>query len=470
MLLPVRCRVSAILQTVGQIEPHRFRTSFLPKKRYGDNVLRARRLGFRILERSQLVQSSPIIAATHTASPKLFLSRVRRLAECAGAGLLEDDRWIAHEGALPRSELPLSLFQDFAQVFPQGTQSHAAFLLIAPIPTIDETRPLWLVLWDTRPRSEIASHILLARVTELVGQSAMAGRREAERHRQCLLERASATARIGIWSCTLPDERLTWTNGVYDLFELPRSSLVDRGVTLNMYAPESAKQMQALRAEAIATCGDFNFDAQIITAKGNRRWMRITATVDGIDGKARRIFGMKQNITEEKHMAERMRFLAQTDVLTGLANRSLFNARLEDLHGQRNGVPVGALILIDLDDFKAINDTLGHVHGDTCLIKTGERLRQCAPPGALVARIGGDEFAILTDGRDHVDVERLSMTIIGAFEHPIQLGNQQHRVGASLGIAMRAAQDADTLYRDADAALYAAKSAGRGTWRLFNAA
>jgi diguanylate cyclase (GGDEF)-like protein len=402
--------------------------------------------------------------------PELFLGRVRRLGECAGAGLRETDRWIAHEGVLPRSDLPLSLFQDFAQVFPQGTQSYDAFLLIAPIPTIDKIRPLWLVLWDTRPRSEISSYILLARVTELVGQAAMAARRAAEHHRQCLLERASATARIGIWSCTLPNGQLTWTNGVYDLFELPRGSLIDRDTVLKMYTPESAKQMQALRAQAIATCGDFNFDAQIITAKGNRRWMRITATVDGIDGKARRIFGMKQNITEQKHMAERMRILAQTDALTGLANRSLFNAWLEDLHGQRNGVPVGFLILIDLDDFKAINDTLGHAYGDTCLIKTGERLRQCAPPGALVARIGGDEFAILTDGRDPVDVERLSMTIIGALAHPVKLGMQQHRVGASLGVAMRVAQDADTLYHDADAALYAAKSAGRGTWRLFNAA
>lgn len=417
-----------------------------------------------------MAQSSPIIAAPDTALSDCFLERLRHLAGCAGASLLETDRLIAHVGVLPPSGLCLSHFQDFAQVFPEGTHSHVPFLLIAPIPTIDETRPLWLVLWDMQPRSESRSHILLARVTELVGQAAMAGRRAAERHRQLLLERASATARIGIWSCTLPDERLTWTNGVYDLFELPRGSILDRGTTLKMYAVESARQMQALRSKAIATCGDFNFDAQIITAKGNPRWMRITATVDGIDGKARRIFGMKQNITEEKHMAERTRILAETDVLTGLANRSLFNSWLEDLHGQQNGVAVGALILIDLDNFKAVNDTLGHAHGDTCLIRTGERLRQCAPAGALVARIGGDEFAILTDGRERVDMERLSMTIIRAFETPVQLGTQQHLVGASLGIAMRGEHDADTLYRNADAALYAAKSAGRGTWRLVNAA
>lgn len=426
-------------------------------------------IGSSMLGGSPLVQLSPIVTPTDTA-PEHFLGRLRQLAGCAGAGLLQADRWIAHEGALAPADLPPSFFRDFAQVFPQGTQSDTAFLLVAPVPTIDENRHLWLVLWDTRPRSELSSHILLARVVEFVGQAAMAGRRAAERHRQNLLERASATARIGIWSCTLPDERLIWTNGVYDIFELPRGSLVDRGTTLGMYTPDSARQMQALRAEAIATCGDFNFDAEITTSKGNHRWMRITATVDGVDGKARRIFGMKQNITEEKRLAERTRILSETDVLTGLANRSLFNARLEDLLGRRNGVPVGALILVDLDNFKSINDTLGHSYGDTCLIKAGERLRQCAPSGALVARIGGDEFAILTDGRERVDIERLSMSIIGAFERPIQLGMRQHRVGVSLGIATLGAQDADALYRDADVALYSAKSAGRGTWRVFNAA
>lgn len=395
---------------------------------------------------------------------------MRNLAKCAGAGIVANDRWVAYDGTPRRPILSTALFGDLAEVFPQGTESGPAFLLIAPIPTIDESRPLWLVLWDTRPRDQVSSHILLARVVELVGQSAMTGRRVAEGRRQNLIERASATARIGIWSCTLPDERLTWTNGVYDIFELPRGSQVHRGTSLQMYAPDSAKQMQALRAEAIATCGDFNFDAEIVTAKGNHRWMRITATVDGVDGKARRIFGMKQNITEEKRMAERTRILSETDALTGLANRGLFNARLEDLHGQQNGVPVGALILIDLDNFKSINDTLGHAHGDTCLIKAGERLRQCAPAGALVARIGGDEFAILTDGRERTDMERLSMDIVSAFERPIQLGTHQHHLGASLGIAVRVAQDADALYRDADIALYSAKSAGRGTWRVFNAA
>ncbi|KKB10352.1 hypothetical protein VE26_07580 [Devosia chinhatensis] len=307
-------------------------------------------------------------------------------------------------------------------------------------------------------------------MTELTAHAAMARRRSAERHRQYLIERASATARIGIWSCTLPEEHLTWTDGVYDLFELPRGSRIDRTTTLAMYTPESARQMQALRSEAIATLGDFNFDAEIVTARGNRRWMRITATVDGIDGRPRRIFGMKQNITEEKQLAERTRQLAETDSLTGLANRGRFQARLDDLHGHRHGVPTGALILIDLDNFKGINDGLGHAHGDACLIGTGQRLRQCAPASALVSRIGGDEFAILIDGREAVDLDVLSSAIVRAFDQPFLLGKTAYHVGASVGVARRIDQDADTLYRNADTALYAAKSAGRGTWRQFRAA
>lgn len=398
-----------------------------------------------------------------------FLRRVRQLAGAMGAGILASgNRWVAWDGA-PPIELDPALLSVTGQVVHRAS-GPVPFLLIAPIPTLDEDKPLWLILWDARDRTELAAHILLARVTELAAHAAMARRRAAERHRRYLIERASATARIGIWSCSLPEERLNWSEGIYDLFELPRDVPVDRAGTLRMYMPESARQMQALRAEAIATLGDFNFDAEIVTARGNHRWMRITATVDGADGKARSIFGMKQNITEEKLLAERTRRLAETDVLTGLANRSLFQARLDDLHGRHGGVPVGALLLIDLDRFKTINDSLGHAHGDACLVEAGRRLRQCAPASALIARIGGDEFAILTDGREPLDMDGLSRVILQAFQTPFVLAGQRHSIGASLGIAQRGEEDGDALYRNADSALYAAKSAGRGTWRHFRAA
>ncbi len=414
------------------------------------------------------------LAPTHATSgtgATAFLRHIRQLAKVAGAGIVGGSyRWLEQDGAPLVGHIDPPLFGTSGKIIGDGISLPLPFLMIVPVPAFELDKQLWLVLWDNIPRSAIASQILLTRVTELVAHAAMTRRRDAEAQRQRRVERASATARIGIWTCTLPEEELSWTAGVYDIFEIPQGTPLTRALTLQLYKPESAHQMQTLRTEAIANLGDFSFDAEIVTLKGKERWMRITATVDGFDGRARLIFGMKQNITEEKQMAERTRLLAETDALTGLANRGLFQTRLSDLHGRAGGVPAGALLLIDLDNFKFINDSLGHAHGDACLMATGKRLRECAPTSALVARIGGDEFAILTDGREQLDLDALSAKIINAFNQPFMLGGEPHRVGASIGIARRIEQDADALYRNADTALYAAKSAGRGTWRQFQAA
>lgn len=387
----------------------------------------------------------------------------------AGAGLVGAGvRWVDLAGEAPPTGVAPELFGPSGMVI-AGDAATERFLMVVPIPTIDPGKPHWLLLWDHTARAAVTANLLLAQVTELVAHAAMERRRAAEIHRQHLVERASATARIGIWSCSLPDETLTWSDGIYDLFELPRGSRIDRARTLAMYTPESAAQMNALRSEAIATLGDFNFDAEITTTTGKRRWMRITATVDGLDGHPRRIFGMKQNITEEKLLAERTRRLAETDSLTGLANRSLFQARLDDLHGAVNTNPVGTLMLVDLDRFKSINDELGHVSGDECLIEAGRRLSECCPAGTLVARIGGDEFAILTDQGAAIDDEALCTRVIQAFEMPFVLAGQTRRIGASIGMARRGEHNADTLYRNADTALYQAKSDGRCTWRQYAA-
>ena len=421
-----------------------------------------------MLATARLSVSSAAPAAP--AGIRSFLERLRRHTGMAGVALLGPQaQWLDVAGEAPPTGVSPTLLGTCGMIASK-TDPAARFLVTVPVPTIDPEKPRWLVLWDSAPRPEAAAHLLLARLTELVSHAAMERRRAFEIHRQHLIERASATARIGIWSCSLPDEKLVWTDGVYDLFELPRGSEIDRAQVLRMYTPESARRMQELRAHAIATLGDFNFDAEIVTTSGQRRWMRITATVDGIDGKACRIFGMKQNITEEKLLAERTRRLAETDALTGLANRSLFQARLDDLHGAISGSPVDALLLVDLDRFKAINDEFGHAQGDACLIEAGRRLIASCPPGTLVARIGGDEFAVLIDANARLDSDGLCAGIIGAFEKPFQLAGQPRHVGASLGIAHRGDHDADTLYRNADTALYKAKSAGRGTWRRFHAA
>lgn len=288
-------------------------------------------------------------------------------------------------------------------------------------------------------------------------------------HSRKIFERASAAAKIGVWECSLLDQRLTWTDQVYEIFELPRRSRLFREQILEFYSPASLKALQEVRSKAIAERGGFSLDAEITTAKGRRRWMRLTATVECEDGAPIRIFGMKQDITEEKTLTERLRRLADFDALTGLANRSAFQAKLSSVEEhQADRVPFGALLLVDLDGFKQINDTFGHASGDEFLRKVAERLTNLCRDPDFVARLGGDEFAVLL--RAHLgqdEIERVAGQIVEVLREPVEGYDWPFKVGASVGIARIDTSNPVELFKKADAALYAAKAAGRNTFRMF---
>lgn len=352
---------------------------------------------------------------------------------------------------------------------------------------LGEDEPLLLLsLFDARPRSAAMASQLGILAQEVFGgdaeqrSRAMIARLEAElaereqtiadllatRRRQLeLFERASQTARIGVWQCDLSDNSLTWSNGVYDLFEFPRGAVVTREQAVRCYSEASREAMERARAKAIAECSDFSLDAEITTVKGRRRWMRLTGTVEARDGVAVRIFGMKQDITEEKLLADRTRYLAEFDVMTGLANRSQFQARLAELDTR----PIGALLLADLDHFKQINDTYGHALGDECLKEAALRLRDACAGAELVARIGGDEFAVLL-GHDAspTQIETIAEQIVTEIARPFMRLGQSLTLGASVGIARADGAPAPDLFKRADTALYAAKAAGRNTSRTFH--
>ncbi|MEE7457917.1 GGDEF domain-containing protein [Methylorubrum populi] len=269
---------------------------------------------------------------------------------------------------------------------------------------------------------------------------------------------AMRAAGLGMWTCSLPDERLTWSDGVYDLFGLPSGTAVERADALALYTDASRRELTALRDRALAEAGGFRLDAEIRPASGGPRWIRITATVKSRHGRPLRLYGLKQDVTAEWRRLDQMRLRAETDALTGLANRARFEDRLRE--------PVRTLILIDLDGFKTINDTYGHPAGDRCLREAARRIGLVCPRAELAARIGGDEFAVILDG-DAAEAAACAERLVTALCRPFDHGGQRYPLGASVGVALcAAAQDPFAL---ADAALYAAKAAGRRTYRLYDA-
>lgn len=283
-----------------------------------------------------------------------------------------------------------------------------------------------------------------------------------------LVDRALALAGAGAWSCNLADNALRWTSGVYALFGLPTDIALDRRETVAMYTDESRDAMERLRAEAIFGTGVFTLDAQIVRPDGGKRWMRINGEVVRRPGGASILHGLKQDVTEEKSRAETLRRLAENDALTGLASRAVYENRF--LNRSRDAspiVPLGALILFDLDGFKAINDRLGHLAGDACLRVFAERLSASFPDAVLTARIGGDEFAVIVGNDQSPDlIEARISRFLARLRAPILWRGHMFTVGATSGVAVPDdpfSYEPEELFVRADAALYAAKTmSGQG--------
>jgi len=158
---------------------------------------------------------------------------------------------------------------------------------------------------------------------------------DAIAHYKKMYDRASTLARIGVWECDLATERLTWTDGVYDLFELPRGLRIDRADIVAMYEEDSRREMERLRAKAVHDGTSFALDVRVRTVRGNMRWLRLTADVEqDAAGRPVRIFGTKQDITREKAAQERLQSLRAE--LIHLSRRSAMGAMATTLAHELN--------------------------------------------------------------------------------------------------------------------------------------
>ncbi|EHM00471.1 PAS domain S-box protein [Acetobacteraceae bacterium AT-5844] len=235
--------------------------------------------------------------------------------------------------------------------------------------------------------------------------------------------------------------------------------------------PDDLPGMKAAWSHAVSSGEPQDVEARFRVADGSYRWFRSRAAARrDKTGRVIRWYGTDEDVHERKLAEQQVAHMAYHDPLTDLANRRLFYQQLEQALAELRPGEYLAVHCIDLDYFKTVNDSLGHIAGDALLRQAADRLRGCIPGGSLVARIGGDEFAIIQAGiKVPDDAAALARRITKLLDKDFQIDGQRAVAGASVGIALitEGGTAPEEVARKADIALYRAKADGRGTFRFF---
>jgi diguanylate cyclase (GGDEF)-like protein/PAS domain S-box-containing protein len=239
--------------------------------------------------------------------------------------------------------------------------------------------------------------------------------------------------------------------------------------------PDDREQFQIeLSRHLDGVTAHFEHEHRILHKDGTYRWMLSRGLAVRDDrGQAYRIAGSQTDITARRRAEAQFSYDALHDALTGLSNRVLFRERLEHVLqlAKRHSEFSFAVLFVDLDRFKVINDSLGHLAGDRLLIGIAQRLKACVRSSDTFARLGGDEFAILLEDVDNKgDAIHLVDRIQQEFKFPFNLGGHEVYAAASIGVLMGTTDydRAEDLLRDADTAMYRAKERGRGCYEVFD--
>ncbi|WP_417417927.1 putative bifunctional diguanylate cyclase/phosphodiesterase [Hoeflea sp.] len=292
-------------------------------------------------------------------------------------------------------------------------------------------------------------------------------------HRSGQLNEAQHLGKIGDWSYQFDKEALWWSDEIYHLLGYdPEAFATTRDAVMELYADDGASRLLTVQAEVIRHSVVRSIDLKVRRGDGDIGYFAITTKLrTDSEGRKTGIYGTIQDISDRKAAEEQLEILAFHDPLTGLANRTLFHRRIDDVlcRCERTGES-GALLLLDLDRFKDVNDTLGHSVGDALLVKVAHLLARTLGNEHFVARLGGDEFAILLEGvSGQEECERIAAEIVAVVSGMTVLDRVEVTVGTSIGIAIIVDHGTTStdLLRNADLALYGAKEEGRGRYKIF---
>ena len=283
------------------------------------------------------------------------------------------------------------------------------------------------------------------------------------------LNRAQAVAKIGSWRLDLEQGHLEWSAETHRIFGVSPDTPVDYPLFLSHVHPDDVDYVNNAWQAALKGA-PYHIEHRIVV-KGDIHWVEERAELEfDAAGNCLAGVGTVQDITERKLAQARIDLLANFDPLTGLPNRAQLDDRVRyAVSLAKRGHGYLALMFLDLDRFKDINDTLGHSVGDALLIKLADRLRRLLREEDTVTRLGGDEFILLLPGIDARGAAYVAQKLLDAIAEPYSIEHYNLTLTASIGIALYPGdgEDLETLSRSADAAMYNAKQEGRQGYRFF---
>ena len=288
------------------------------------------------------------------------------------------------------------------------------------------------------------------------------------------LESALDGSSVALWDTDLRTGRVFLSDAWAEIIGAPAGDTVaSLDELIALIHPDDVEAAKRASLEVMKGMrGTYSVEHRVRSRTGEWRWIlsrgRVTER-DPATGRALRMVGTNLDITDRRRVEEAVQSVAQSDALTGLPNRLLFTDRLRlaMARSRRSGMEL-AVLYLDIDGFKRINDSLGHAAGDTLLRDFAMRLRASVRATDTVARFGGDEFVVLLEDvkvRDHA--ARIAEKIIEEARRPLRIEGQELTVTASIGLAFSSGgADEESLIKRADAALYEAKAAGRNGYRV----
>ncbi len=291
------------------------------------------------------------------------------------------------------------------------------------------------------------------------------------RWRTELLNRVSALGRIGGCEIDVRTREMQWTEECYRIHGLRKAPLtLDEALVL--YVPDSRDSLEAALRRIAEGGLPEQLDLCFYRPNGQRVWVQVLIELDRREGLPERHVMLFRDITREREADERLELLAHYDLLTGLPNRMLLREQAGEaiIEARERGATL-AMLFIDLDGFKAINDSFGHATGDILLKAVASRLHQNLRNADLFARFNGDEFlVVLRNLAEPEDAGHVARKLIASLAEPLYREDHTLKVGASVGIALleEGRSDFDSLLRAADAAMQAAKQAGRNTYQYYS--